>query len=440
MELFNKFNNTKKRVAIIGAGASGLSCAELLSEKGVLVDIYEKNDQLGGLASATKLSKGYVDTYYHHLFETDKYFLNFMKRNNLTKKIIFRKTVTGHIWKNKYYDISDFWNLYKSRLLSHFSLIRFLFGGFFIKFLPDFFRLNNKSLFLILDTIFGKDASEKIWKPLLISKFGDYALKVPYSWLRARIKDRTIKLGYVRQGFNEIYKYLEKKIKKEGGNIYLNYKVKKLFKDKESGKIILNRKLYDKIVVTSSPSINKEILKDLNYKSSEIKYLGAICGLIEYSKKPIPSYWIGITPDKNSKKEYNHFLAMISYAELDKDWNLDGKSTWPLYVAAYLSKADFYKFSESQWKMKMINAVNEISNLTLKEDAVDEKSILNYKLNFTDYAQPIISPRNNLFHNPESADSVYFANMHNIYPNDRGQNRAFFIGYKVAKKILKGFK
>ena len=37
-----------KRIGVIGAGISGLSAAHLLSQKGHLVDIFEKESKLGG--------------------------------------------------------------------------------------------------------------------------------------------------------------------------------------------------------------------------------------------------------------------------------------------------------------------------------------------------------------------------------------------------------
>ncbi|MGY3569215.1 FAD-dependent oxidoreductase [Vibrio paucivorans] len=39
---------TKKKVAVIGAGPAGLSCATTLSERGHQVDLYERNDRIGG--------------------------------------------------------------------------------------------------------------------------------------------------------------------------------------------------------------------------------------------------------------------------------------------------------------------------------------------------------------------------------------------------------
>lgn len=40
---------TGKRIAIIGAGPSGLACADQLNKAGHLVTVYDRNDRLGGL-------------------------------------------------------------------------------------------------------------------------------------------------------------------------------------------------------------------------------------------------------------------------------------------------------------------------------------------------------------------------------------------------------
>lgn len=47
--LFNRKATTGKKVAIVGAGPAGLSCAHLLSREGVDVTIYEKESKGGGL-------------------------------------------------------------------------------------------------------------------------------------------------------------------------------------------------------------------------------------------------------------------------------------------------------------------------------------------------------------------------------------------------------
>ena len=88
---YQKKASNKKEIAIIGAGASGLSCAFCLAKNGFIPVVYERSDKLGGLANSIELSKGRIDSFYHHLFESDKYILNFLKKVGIEKEVIFSK-------------------------------------------------------------------------------------------------------------------------------------------------------------------------------------------------------------------------------------------------------------------------------------------------------------------------------------------------------------
>src|SRR5258706_14083939 len=48
-QLFERKKPTGKKVAIVGAGPAGLSCAHALSREGIDVTIYEKESKGGGL-------------------------------------------------------------------------------------------------------------------------------------------------------------------------------------------------------------------------------------------------------------------------------------------------------------------------------------------------------------------------------------------------------
>ncbi len=424
------------KIAVIGAGASGLSTAYELQKIGFNVDIYEKSQNLGGLAGALELSKGKIDSFYHHLFKSDKHILDFLNKNNIPVSVKFKRTKTGHIWDDKYFDISSIYSLRKSGLLSTYGFFRLLIGGAFIKYFPSN-NLNNKLVHKYMKKLFGEEAASRIWEPLLNFKFGRFSKYMPYSWLRTRIQDRTIELGYLNRGFELIYDYIADQVIKNNGNVFTETFIKKIRLNTQKNKLLINGKSYDRAVITTSPKVNEKILKNINYKSNKIKYLGAICGVIEFDKKPIPSYWVGIADtNKKNKSSYKNFLAAISYAELDEEWNKSGKPSWPLYLASYCTKEHYMKFSHDQWKEKMIKAAIELNKLS-SLDSISEKNIINFKLSFAEYAQPILSPSKKLFPDPEKAKFCYFANMHNIFPNDRGQNRAFYIGKVTAKKIHK---
>ena len=422
-------------IAIVGAGASGLSIGYELQKLGFNVDILEKTDKLGGLAGAVQLSKGRVDSFYHHLFKSDKFILDFIKKNKISSEIVFKRTNTGHIWNNKYYDISSLLTLKKSKLLSNFGFFRLLLGGAIIKYFPTTKELNRKLVYKIANNLFGKEASSKIWNPLLYLKFGKYAELMPYSWLRARIQDRTIELGYLSNGFESLYNHLADNIRISNGNVYTQTTIKKVEFSEDEKKLKINGKIYDRAVITTSPKVNSKLLKDVHYSSRNLKYLGALCGILEFNKRPIPSYWLGIADtNKRNKSAYKEFLAAISYAELDDKWNRSGKPTWPLYLASYCTKDQYKKYTKEEWKKIMIDASLELNKLSGIEK-IQKKNLINFKLSFAEYAQPILSPGQNLSPNPESAKFCYFANMHNIFPNDRGQNRSFYLGEIISKKI-----
>ena len=119
------------KISVIGSGASGLSTAYELQKIGFNVDIYEKSQNLGGLAGALELSKGKIDSFYHHLFKSDKHILDFLNKNNIPVSVKFKRTKTGHIWDDKYFDISSINSLRKSGLLSTYGFFRLLIGGAF---------------------------------------------------------------------------------------------------------------------------------------------------------------------------------------------------------------------------------------------------------------------------------------------------------------------
>lgn len=54
-----------KKVAIIGAGITGLYCALLLEQRGFSIDIYEKNSQLGGRMSTERIDGFLIDHGFH---------------------------------------------------------------------------------------------------------------------------------------------------------------------------------------------------------------------------------------------------------------------------------------------------------------------------------------------------------------------------------------
>ena len=62
----------------------------------------------------------------------------------------------------------------------------------------------------------GKNVYEKMWKPLLIGKFGPYYQDVNMAWMWARIKARTTRLGTFQGGFQRFADMFAEKLREFG--------------------------------------------------------------------------------------------------------------------------------------------------------------------------------------------------------------------------------
>jgi protoporphyrinogen oxidase len=64
---------TAARVAIVGAGVTGLVAARELLKRGYRVELYERWPDVAGQASAFDVGGGVrIERYYHHLFPSDR--------------------------------------------------------------------------------------------------------------------------------------------------------------------------------------------------------------------------------------------------------------------------------------------------------------------------------------------------------------------------------
>src|SRR3972149_9539097 len=92
------------KIAVIGAGFTGLSSAFYLLEKGHNVTVFEKDSQPGGLAIgySEKNWDWTLEKHYHHWFTNDKYILNLAKKINHNVIIKRPKTsvyIDGNIYQ-----------------------------------------------------------------------------------------------------------------------------------------------------------------------------------------------------------------------------------------------------------------------------------------------------------------------------------------------------
>lgn len=436
------------KVAILGGGITGLTSAYYLAKKGWQITIFEKEKFLGGMASGFKQRTWdwFLEKTVHHLFANDFDFLNFSKEIGFDR-IFFKKPETASLYLNskqktlttKPISTSSIFKIYP--LDTPFDFLRLPFLSFseklraglvlaFFKLSPFFKIYEQQTAQEFLEKYMGKRSWEILFKNLFRKKFGKYAGNILASFIWARIKKRTKKLGYIEGGFQNFIDFLSRKLRNFGVNLITDCKIEKIKITNRQKYQILNEK-FDIVVSTLPTPILIKIGEKLfpnNYLSQlkKIRYLNAVSLVLE-TVFPIlkKTYWLNLTEES------------IPIMGIFQQTNFIDKKYYDQKHICYLGW--YVDEKESIWQMTKKEII-EFVKPYLKKIFDFKSDVLNSYLFKIPFAQPIFD-KEFLKNKPDfetPLKNFYIANLDMTYPYDRGTNYAVLLGKKVVRIILSG--
>ncbi len=423
------------KVAILGGGITGLAAAYDLSVKKHDVVLFEKAEVLGGLAVGFK-EKGWewpVERAYHHLFSNDSDIIDFAKETGF-KDIFFKTPHTDSLYEIeggvRSFPLDSPISLLRFPLLS--LLDKFRAGTIlaYLKtspFLPIYEKMTAVEF---LNKTMGKDAQESLFGELFRKKFGKYAGNILASFIWARVKKRTQKLGYIKGGFQTFTEHLEDIATKQGVDIRKGEAIKPILK--KGKRFMVNGKLFD-VVISTLPtpalsSVAQKVFPERYLKQfSKLHYLWAQTLILE-TEKPLmkKTYWLSICVPSFP------FMVLVQHTNLVNKKYYNNKHL--SYVGNYLDgSSPLLKMTDKELYKHFLPH--------LKRIAVDNALKTPPKMfRFqAPFAQPIFD-KAFLKNKPDfitPAKNFYIANLDMTYPYDRGTNYAVKLGREVVELVLK---
>jgi len=426
------------KIAIIGAGYGGMAAAFDLRQAGHDVTIFESADHVGGLASGFKEPHWdwSVEKFYHHWFQGDAAMLGLIRELGFADKVRFPRPLTVMYHEGKFHPFDSILNALRFPGLG-FGLdkIRFGFVGLFLRLTNNWRALEKFTADEWMMKWAGKNVYEKMWKPLLVGKFGPYYRDVNMAWMWARIKARSTRLGTFVGGFQNFSDLFAERLRALGVRIRLGVSVKFIKRDPAKGLLIDagGVESFDQVLVTSSPNLLAKMCPDLpeHYLKGllELKSMGAAVMVLSLKERLSQDgyYWFSLPKEAGFP-----FLALVEHTNFVPAENFGGDRI--VYAGDYLEQGhEYFSLSDEQLLEKFLPAFQKI-NPAFERDWV--KKVWVFK---TNYAQPVplLNHSKNIPAIETPVQGLYFASMSQVYPWDRGTNFAVEIGRRAARMMMR---
>ncbi|MBI1815176.1 MAG: NAD(P)/FAD-dependent oxidoreductase [Deltaproteobacteria bacterium] len=426
------------KIAIIGAGAAGLSAAYDLAGAGHAVTVYEAAPNVGGLASGFKEPHWdwTIERFYHHWFQTDKAVLGLIDEIGAKDRVRFVDTVTAVYDRGQFFAFDSMAAQLKFPGLSLFDKLRAGPAGLYLRLTKNWKALEKTTAHEWLSRWTGKGAYHKLAEPMLVGKFGEeYYRDVNMAWFWARVHSRTKFLGTFVGGFQAFFDALADAVRARGVAIELSAAVRSIAPRVGGGLTVQAPSGpidYDLCLATTSPRLMERLTPALPDaylgQLRGLKSMGAVVLILTLDRQLNESgiYWHNLP-----KGEGFPFLALCEHTNFMSPEHFGGDRI--VYCGDYLvPEHEYFRLSHEEILERFLPALSRFN------PNFDRSWVKKTWLFRETYAQPV-PPLNHSRNIPDIRTPIpglYFASMSQVYPWDRGTNYAVEIGRRTAKMMM----
>ena len=296
-------------VGVVGAGLLGLTTAYRLAKDGVPVRVYEASERVGGLAGTSPLAGIEVDRYYHAVTLTDQRVIDLATELGLGDAIRWRPLGVGFFHDGALASMTTPRELLRFPGLSAADRARLVAFVARCRLISDQAKLDDEPIEPWTRRLSGDGLWERLWRPLLDSKFDGRFDDLPatYLWSRMRrtagTRDRSGRevMGWVRGGHQALADALCAAIRENGGEVLTGEPVRSILSTagRAQGVVVADGfRPHDWVVSTLlRPHLSPMLGADLQaaLPPDQCRYLGVVCVVARVRRSVSPYYALNIT-------------------------------------------------------------------------------------------------------------------------------------------------
>lgn len=423
-----------RRVAVLGAGPMGLMAALDMARAGWDVQIFERDDRIGGMSASFDFQGTRIERYYHFICKTDEPLFALLAELGLQDTLRWTATRMGYFYDGKLYKWGSPSALLSFPQLGWVDKFRYALHVMSTKRITDWSRLDGVRATEWLRRWVGPRAYEVLWRRAFELKFFEFTNDLSASWIGTRIKRIALSrkslfeesLGYLEGGSATLLEAMDAELRRLGVKIHLKCGIEQVsISDGRVESVLAGGAEHpvDCVVSTAPiqylPSLIPGLPKDYVEKISNIKNIPVACVILKLTRPLTENFWLNISDPTIA------IPGLIEYSNLNPE---GGHSI--VYAPFYMPKTH-QKWSQSnEALMAEVLAYLPRINPDFRPDWVTASHCHRYEFaqticppGFQHMLPPMATPVTGLF----AADTAFY------YPEDRSISESVKVGRKLAQ-------
>lgn len=299
-----------RTAAVLGAGPMGLAVVYELLKRGWRVDLYERDERIGGMSASTDLDGLKIERYYHFICKPDTALFEYLRELGIEGKLRWAETRMGFYFDGRLHDWGNPIALLKFPGLDLATKLRYGAHVFLTKGVSDWRKLDRVACTPWLKKWVGERGYDVLWRSLFELKFFEYKDSLSAAWLGTRIKRVALSrkslftevLGYLEGGSDTLLEAIERRIRELGGRILLSSAAERIEIDARGvlRGIRVNGELraYDNVISTIPLPYLARLAPGLpeaeRRKIAAIVNIGVVCAVFKLRHPITRNFWTNI--------------------------------------------------------------------------------------------------------------------------------------------------
>ncbi|MGH8075971.1 MAG: NAD(P)/FAD-dependent oxidoreductase [Lysobacter sp.] len=422
---------------VLGAGPMGLMAAMELLRQGHGVDIYERDNRIGGMSASFDFDGQAIERYYHFICKTDYPLFDLLAELGLSDKLRWTATKMGYFYDGRLYKWGTPFALLGFPKLGIINKFRYALHVLNTKRITDWSKLDRVNATTWLRKWLGEKTYDVLWRRAFELKFFEYTDNLSAAWIGTRIKRIALSrknlleesLGYLQGGSETLLVEMEKFILRHGGRIHLSMGIDQVLSEDgritgvvAGGETIATDAVLSTAPIQYVPRFAPQLPADFVARIDAVKNIPVACVILKLDRPLTENFWLNISDQGIA------IPGLIEYSNLNPE-----SQQAIVYAPFYMPK------THPKWSQTNEQLIDEVLGyLPRINPAFKPEWVLARHCHRYDFAQAICPPGFYEMLPPMRTplEGLYMADTSYYYPEDRSISESLAVGRTLAQTAM----